>query len=109
MEYCNITDDMYKRVGGWEAEGELRLPLGHRQQCCVSSMWHKQSQFTGQAKTAVGCNLTLHTFLLMPFTGSTGLVVRFHSLTGLRKAISESRLGYLHANAWCAWTVLARV
>ena len=33
--------------GGWEAEGGLRLPLRHRQQHCVSSKWHKQSQSTG--------------------------------------------------------------
>ena len=29
---CNITDGMYKGVGGWEAEGGLRLLLRHRQQ-----------------------------------------------------------------------------
>ena len=44
-----------------------------------------------------------HTSLLMPFTGSTGPVVHVHGLTGLRKAICESRPGYLYPYAWCAW------
>ena len=42
----------------------------------------------------------------MPFTGSTGLVVHYHGLIGLRKAISESRLGYLYMHVWCAKAVL---
>ena len=37
---CNITDGMYKGVGGggrggWEAEGELKLPLRHRHAAVV--------------------------------------------------------------------------
>ena len=43
--------------------------------------------------------------LLMPLSGSTGLVVHVHGLTGLRKALCESRLGYPYPCAWCAWTV----
>ena len=43
------------------------------------------------------------TSLLMSFTGSTGNVVHVHDLTGLRKAICESRRGYLYLCAWCAW------
>ena len=39
----------------------------------------------------------------MPFNGSTGPVVHVHGLTGLRKAICESRPGYLYLCAWCAW------
>ena len=31
--------------------------------------------------------------------------MHLHSLTGLRKAACESRLGYLYQYAWCAWTV----
>ena len=90
------------RDGGWEAEGGLRLPLRHRQQYSVSSKWHKQSQSTD---TVVGYSLASHTSLIMPFPGSTGPVVYLHGLTGLRKAICESRLGYLYPCAWCAWTV----
>ena len=33
--------------GGWEAEGELHLPLGHRQWCCVFSKGQIQAQSTG--------------------------------------------------------------
>ena len=84
--------------GGREAECELRLPLRHRQQYYVSSKWHKQSQSTGLAKTIIGCSLAPHTSLLMPFTGSTGPVVHLHGLIGLRKAICESRLGYLYTH-----------
>ena len=53
-----------------------------------------------------GCSLAPYTSLLMPFTGSTGPVVHLQGLTGLRKAICESRLGYLYPCAWCAWIVL---
>ena len=70
---------------------------------CVSSKWHKQSQFTGKIKPVVGYSLAPHTSLLMPFTGSTGPVVHVHGLTGFRKAICESRRGYLYLCAWCAW------
>ena len=35
-----------------------------------------------------------HRSLLMPFSGSTGLVVHLHCLTGSRKALCKSRLGY---------------
>ena len=46
---------MYKGVGGglggggggWEAEGGLHLPLGHRQWCCVFSKGQIQVQSTG--------------------------------------------------------------
>ena len=69
------------------------------------SRQHKQSQFTGQAKTVVGYSLALHTPLLMPFSGSTDPTVHLHGLTGLRKAASESRLDYLYQYAWCAQTV----
>ena len=48
---------------------------------------------------------TTHTSLLVPFSGSKGPVVHVHGLTGSRKALCESRLGYLHPCAWCAWTV----
>ena len=92
-------------MGGWEAEGGLRLPLRHRQQYCVSSKWYKQSQSTGQAETVVGYSLVPHTSLLMPFSGSTGPLVHLHGLTGSRKALCESRLGYLYPCAWCAWIV----
>ena len=83
----------------------LLLPLRHRQQQCMSSKWHKQPQSTGQAETVVGYSFALHTSFLMPFSGSTGLVVHIHGLTGSRKALCESRLGYLYPCAWCAWTV----
>ena len=33
--------------GGWEAEGGLHLPLGHRQWCCVFSKGQIQVQSTG--------------------------------------------------------------
>ena len=68
----------------------------------MSSKWHKQLQSTGYTETVVGYSLAPHTSLLMPFTGSTGPVVHVHGLTGLRKAICESRLGYLYPCAWCA-------
>ena len=70
---------------------------------CVSSKWHKQSESTGYTKTVVGYSLAPHTSLLIPFTGSTGPVVHVHGLIGLRKAICESRPGYLYLSAWCAW------
>ena len=48
---------MYKEVGrwegagagrnGWEAKGELHLPLGHRQWCYVFSKGQIQAQSTG--------------------------------------------------------------
>ena len=69
----------------------------------MSSKWHKQSQFTGKTEPVVGYSLAPHTSLVMPFTGSTGPVVHVHGLTGLRKAICESRRGYLYLCAWCAW------
>ena len=71
---------------------------------CVQK-WHKQPQSTGQAETVVGYSLAPHTSLLMPFSGSTGLVVHVYGLTGSRKALCESRLGYLYPCIWCAWTV----
>ena len=46
-----------------------------------------------------------HISLLMPFSGSTGPVVHPRGLTGSRKALCESRLGYLYPCAWCAWIV----
>ena len=60
----------------------------------------------GQGETVAGRSLSLHTSLSMPFTGSTGPVAYLYGLIGLRKAICESRLGYLYPYAWCAWTVL---
>ena len=30
--------------GGWEAEGRLKLPLGHRQWCCVFSSYIRISR-----------------------------------------------------------------
>ena len=65
-----------------------------------------QSQSTRQAETVVGCSLAPDTSLLMPFTDPTGPVVHLHDLTDSRKAICESKLGYLYTCAWCAWTVL---
>ena len=79
---------------GWAAGGGLRLPLTHKQPCCVCSRQHKQLQSTGQAETVVGYSSVPHTPLIMPFSGSTGPVVHLHGLTGLRKAACESRLGY---------------
>ena len=32
---------------GWADGSGLKLWLRHRQQCCVFSKWHKQSQSTG--------------------------------------------------------------
>ena len=50
----HIANGMYKGVGGgWEAKGRLRLPLRHRQQYCVSSKWHKQSQSTGRLRQSL--------------------------------------------------------
>ena len=46
-----------------------------------------------------------HTPLLVLFTFSTGLVVHLDGLTGSRKVISESILGYLYPYAWYALTV----
>ena len=54
-------------------------------------------------------SLAPHTSLLMPFSSSTGPVVHVHGLTGSRKALCESRLGYLYPCAWCAWTVYESV
>ena len=54
----------------------------------------------------IGYSLAPDTSLLMSFTGSTGPVVHLYGLTGSRKAICESRLGYLYTCALCAWTVL---
>ena len=64
-----------------------------------------QSQSTGQAETVVGCSLAPETSLLMPLTGPTGPVVHLHGLTDSRKAICESRLGYLYQCVWCAYRV----
>ena len=66
---------------------------------------HHYSTLAATNLTVVGCSLAPHTSLLMPFSGFTGPVVHLHGLTGLRKAICESRLGYLYPCAWCAWTV----
>ena len=82
--------------GGWAVEGGLRLPLRHKQPCCVFSRRHSQSQSTGQAETVVGYSLAPHTPLLMPFSGSVGPVVHLHGLTGSRKADCESRIGCLY-------------
>ena len=70
--------------GGWAAGGGLYLPLGHRQQYCVFSKWHKHTQSTGQADsyTVVGSSLARHTPLLVPLTGSTGPIMHLHGLTG---------------------------
>ena len=62
----------------------------------MSSKLHKQPQSTGQAETVVGYSLAPHTSLIIPFNSSTGLVVHGHGLTGLRKALCKSRLGYLY-------------
>ena len=104
------TNGTYKGVGGWEGwggwafGGRLTLSLKHRQPYCVFSKWHKQSQCIGQAETVFGYSLAPHTSLLMPFSGSTGPVVHLNGLTGLKKVICGSRLGYLYQYAWCAWT-----
>ena len=90
---------------GWAAGGSLRLPLRHKQPCCVFNRQHKQSQSTGPAKSVIGYSLAPHTPLLIPFSGSIGPVVHLHGLTGSRKAACKSRLGYLYQYAWCGWTV----
>ena len=83
--------------GGWRAaRGRLRLPLRHKQPCCVFSGRHKQSQSAGQAETFVGYRFAPHTPLLMQFSSSTGPLVYLHGLTGLGKATCGSRLGYLY-------------
>ena len=44
-------------VGGWVARGELNLPYGHRQQCCVFSKRRKGTQSTAQVETVIGSSL----------------------------------------------------
>ena len=54
---------------GWEAEGGLQLPLGHRQWCCVFSKGEKQVQCTGQKEVVVSSSLAPLASLLMPSRG----------------------------------------
>ena len=78
---------------GWAARDRLHLPTGHRQYFCVFSKWQKQTQSTVHAETVVGSSLAPYTFLLVPFTGSTGPVEHLHSLTGLAE-------GHLWKQTW---------
>ena len=43
--------------GGWEAEGGLHLPLGHRQCCCVFSKGQIQAQSTGYTEVVISSSL----------------------------------------------------
>ena len=49
-----------------------------------------------KVKTVVGSNLVPLTSLLMPFTGTKDPVVHLNGLTGMAKAVCESRLGHLY-------------
>ena len=81
---------MYKGVGGggggWETEGGLHRPLGHRQWYCVFSKGQIQVQSTGQ-RWSSAVVLTQLTSLLMPSRGLTGSVVHLCGFTGSAKSL----------------------
>ena len=68
--------------GGWVARGRLKIPQGHREQCCVFSERQKGTQSTEQVETVVGSGLAPVTSLLVLLTGPTDPVMYHGGFTG---------------------------